>query len=66
MLIEIICRLSKKRSPKINKLKDERKCAFIERSLKSKRRYWLLVKFKVIKYKKNFSLLYIFPLLLLS
>ena len=66
MPIEVICRLSKEKSYKINKLKDERKSAFIKRFSKSKCRYWLVIKLKAFEYKKNFSLLLIFLLLLSS
>ena len=54
MLMEVMYRLSKERSHEINKLKDKKKNAFIKRFLKSKYRYWFIVKLKANKYKKNF------------
>ena len=66
MLIELSCCLNKERLHEINKLKDEMKNIFIKKSLKSEYRYWLIIRLKVIKYKEDFSLLFIFLLLLLD
>ena len=49
VLIEVIYKLNEEWSHEIKKLKDEK-----ERFLKSKYRYWFIVRLKAIKYKKNF------------
>ena len=64
MLMEITYGLSEKRLHEINELKDESKSAFIEKSSKSEYKYWLIVRLKAIKYKKDFFQLFSFLFLL--
>lgn len=64
--MEVTCRFSKEKLRKINKLKDEKDTAFIQRSLKLKYRYQLIVRLETINYKEDFFLLFIFLLLSLN
>ena len=64
--MKVIYRLNKEGSREINKLKDKRESVFFKRSLKSKCMIQLVIRLKAIKYKKNFSLLFIFLFLLLN
>ena len=56
LLVEVMCGLSKERSREINDKKEEKEKYFWlkDRSLKSERRYGLVVRLKAIKCKKDF------------
>ena len=62
--MEFTCGLNKERLCKVNELESNKeKCSKSkDRSLKPKHKYWLVVKLKATKYKKNFFLLFIFLL----